>query len=97
MLRGNRITDAGANALLQSIQKRYQALGRLDLADNHVTDVFVKQLRDALANPTFQLKNINLDDNRRLTDAGLEEMSTVLRANVFLEALRLPKQVCRFA
>ncbi|CAF1347133.1 unnamed protein product [Adineta ricciae] len=87
-LSNNKVMDEGARYLVDVIKGK-PSLTVLRLDGNLITDVGVKLLAEALSNPRACLKKLYLDNNKQITDASVDVLISMFKANESLDTLWL--------
>ncbi|UJR32433.1 hypothetical protein I4U23_019895 [Adineta vaga] len=89
-LGSNCITDRGIFNLVEML-KRNRTLTDLWLYDNQITDRGVNHLANTLKNENRNLKHLDLQWNRQVTDSCVESLANMFERNQILERLNLRK------
>ena len=86
-LQDNNITSNGASIIAAALRKN-TTLEALNLSNNHVFDVGVRSLSEAVASNNSSLQLLDLSSND-ITDLGVRHLAEILKTNQTLIYLRL--------
>ena len=86
-LQDNNITSHGASIIAAALKKN-TVLEALNLSNNHVFDVGVRSLSEAVSSNNCSLQLLDLSSND-ITDLGVRHLAEILRTNQTLIYLRL--------